>query len=74
MIDSAVDRFVLAISLPDAVRFAMGWTDLAYDEPDEGLRQVIGLLALDELEYSEEWRSAALLRACLREKWRDSFE
>lgn len=52
----------------------MGWSDLSYEEPDDAMRRIIGLLALDRLEYSEQWRVAALLRACLREKWPGFFE
>ncbi len=71
MIEVEGDRFCLAISMHDAVAFAMGWSDLDYTEPEDALRQVIGLLAIDALEYSEQWRAAALLRGCLREKWPD---
>jgi hypothetical protein len=73
MIDSSGDRFALALPLLDAVRFSIGVTDLNYDQPNDELRQVVGLLAIDDLEYSEQWRVAGLLRSLLREKWPDSF-
>ena len=63
------DRFYLTIPVHDAVAFAMGWSDLSYTEPNETLRQIMGLLAIDALEYSEQWRVAAQLRACLKHRW-----
>ena len=65
------DRYSLAIPIQDAVAFAMGWSDLDYAEPQDALRQIIGTLAVDALQYNEEWRMAAMLRACLAEKWTD---
>ena len=63
------ERVRLAIPLLDAVAFAMGWSNLSYEEPDDGLRQVMGLLAIDALEYSEHWRAAAQLRESLHHRW-----
>jgi hypothetical protein len=63
------ERFRLAIPIQDAVSFAMGWSDLGYDKPKDAMRKIIGLLAVDALEYSEQWRTAALLRACLEHRW-----
>lgn len=71
MIESTEDRFRLTIPLTQAIPFAFGASDLGYSEPSDELRQLIGLLAIDMLEYSEEWRAAALVRRCLREKWPD---
>ena len=71
MIESSEDRFRLTIPLTDAIPFAVGASDLGYSEPSDELRQLIGLLAIDMLEYSEEWRTAALVRTCLRDKWPD---
>ena len=65
------ERYSLAIPLHDAVAFAMGWSDLGYAEPEDALRQIIGTLAVDALQYSEEWRIAAMLRACLLAKWQN---
>jgi hypothetical protein len=33
------------------------------------MRQVIGLLIIDKLEYAEHWRVAAEVRACLAARW-----
>lgn len=74
MIESQEDRFRLTIPLTDAIRFAIGASDLNYSEPSDELRQLVGLLALDNLEYSEEWRTAGMLRVCMQAKWPDLFE
>jgi hypothetical protein len=74
MIDFKEDRYRLTIPLPDAIRFALGVSDLTYAEPTEELRQLVGLLALDLLEYSEQWRTAGALRKCMQARWPDLFE
>ena len=74
MIESRDDRYRLTIPMSDAIRFAIGMSDLTYPEPADELRQLVGLLAMDMLEYSEEWRAAGLLRECMRHKWPDLFE
>ena len=71
MIDSEGDRYRLTIPMVDAIQFAIGASDLSYREPADELRQLVGLLALDMLEYSEQWRAAGLFRNCLQEKWPD---
>lgn len=63
------ERFRLTIPLRDAIPFAMGSGDLGYSEPSDELRQLIGLLVIDTLEYSEEWRAASVLRTSLHKKW-----
>lgn len=63
------ERFRLTIPLADAISFAMDWSDLEYTDPPEMLRHLVGLLAIDALQYSEEWRTAAMLRTCLIERW-----
>ena len=63
------ERVRLAIPLHDAVAFAMGSSDLGYGETHDARRQIVGLLAVDALEYSEQWRAAALLRSCLEHRW-----
>ena len=73
MIELEDSRFRLTIPVIDAVAFAMGWSDLGYRNPDDGLRHVIGALALDALEYSEQWRIAAQTRMCLARKWPACF-
>jgi hypothetical protein len=74
MIDIQEDRYRLTIPLPDAIRFVLGLSDLSYAEPTDELRQLVGLLAIDLLEYSEQWRLAGLLRNCMEAKWPDLFE
>jgi hypothetical protein len=67
------DRFRLTIPLNDAFLFAMGWSDLDYGAASEPMRQVMGLLVVDSLEYAEEWRASTRARACLQEKWPELF-
>lgn len=67
------ERFRLSIPVGDALAFAMGWSDLSYTEPSDGMRRVMGALAVDALEYAERWREAALARTCLGEKWPGAF-
>ena len=71
MIEAHDDRYRLTIPLTEAIPFAIGRSDLGYSEPSDELRQLIGLLVIDALEYSEQWRAAGMLRACLDEKWPD---
>lgn len=74
MIESSDERYRLTIPMSDAIRFAIGMSDLNYAEPSDELRQLVGLLAIDMLEYAEQWRAAGLLRECMRSKWPDLFE
>jgi hypothetical protein len=66
-------RFRLAIPLLDAFAFAMDWTDLGYNSASDPMRQVMGLLVVDCLEYSEQWRASAQARLCLAERWPGGF-
>ncbi len=66
-------RFCLTIPLRDAFAFAMGWSDLGYEAASDSMRQVIGLLVIDSLEYSEQWRASTHARASLAERWPNSF-
>jgi hypothetical protein len=66
-------RFRLTIPARDAFAFAMGWSDLGYESPSDAMRQVVGLLVVDSLEYSEQWRISAQARACLCERWPECF-
>ena len=59
----------LLLPIDDAVSFALGWSDLDLEQPTDLLRQVVGLLTVDKLEYAEEWRNAAMLRICLEDRW-----
>ena len=71
MLELDEGRFRLTIPLFDAMRFAIGSSDLDYDEPSDVLRQLVGLLAIDALQYSEQWRVVASLRSVLARKWPD---
>jgi hypothetical protein len=59
----------LDMPIEDAVLFALGLTDLDVDEPSDRARQLVGLIALEHLEYSEQWRVSGTLRTALKEKW-----
>ena len=59
----------LPVPIEEAVLFALGLTDLDLDEPSDHGRQLIGLIALDHLEYSEQWRVSGMLRTALKQKW-----
>jgi hypothetical protein len=73
MLDFNQDRYRLTIPVPDAIQFVLGLSDLGYAEPSIELRQLVGLLALDLLEYSEQWRTAGALRKCMQASWPDLF-
>jgi hypothetical protein len=62
-------RFRLTIPVEEAFAFAMGVSDLNYTEPTAEMRQVMGLLVIDQLEYAEHWRLSAEARACLALRW-----
>lgn len=68
------EYFKLAIPIPDALAFAMGWSDLNCSEPRDALRQLMGVFAVDALQYTEQWRAAAQARALLEQKWPGCFE
>ena len=63
------ERLRLTIPLSDAVSFAMGWSDLEYRDPADHLRQVVGILAIDALQRSEQWRLATMLQRCFANRW-----
>lgn len=67
-------RFRLTIPITDAFSFAMGASDLTYDKPTDEMRQVMGLLVVDNLEYAEHWRLSAEVRACLAARWPECFK
>ena len=66
-------RFRLTIPIEEAFAFAMGESDLNYTEATDEMRQVIGLLVIDKLEYAEQWRISAEVRACLALRWPECF-
>jgi hypothetical protein len=69
MIEPDGERFRLTIPIGDAIQFAVGGSNLTYSDPSDELRQLVGLLALDALEYTEQWRAAGMLRAIVEAKW-----
>jgi hypothetical protein len=52
-------QLYLDVPIEEAVLFGLGLTDLDLDEPSDRARQLIGLIAVDHLEYSEQWRLSA---------------
>jgi hypothetical protein len=63
------ERFRLTVPLQQAMAFAMGWSDLGCAEPPDALRQAVGILVLDALQFSEQWPLAALVTTCLALRW-----
>ena len=59
----------LYVPIEEAVLFALGLTDLDLDEPSDHACQLIGLITLDHLQYSERWRVSGMLRTVLKQKW-----
>ena len=59
----------LTIPLDEAVAFAMGGTDLRSTQPTPAMRRIVGELAVDALQYREQWREAAILRKSIRHLW-----
>ena len=66
---TAPDQLSLDVPIEEAVLFALGLTDLDLNEPTDHVRQLIGLIAIDQLEYFEQWRDSAIVRKALKEKW-----
>ena len=66
---TAPDQLSLDVPIEEAVLFALGLTDLDLNEPTDHVRQLIGLIAIDQLEYCEQWRDSAIVRKALKEKW-----
>jgi len=66
-------RFRLVIPVEEALSFAVGESNLNYAEPTDEMRQVMGLMVIDNLEYSEHWRLADEVRACLADRWPEAF-
>jgi hypothetical protein len=66
-------HFRLTIPIPEAFAFSMGESDLTYTDATDEMRQVVGLLVIDKLEYAEQWRVAAEVRDCLAIRWPNCF-
>ena len=62
-------RFRLAIPIEDAFAFAMGEFDLGYTDANDAMRQLVGALVIDSLEYTEHWRIATEVRGLLANRW-----
>jgi hypothetical protein len=65
------EQFRLTIPIEDAFAFALGDFELGPNETCDGMRQLVGAMVLDALEYGEHWRVAAEARAFLAERWPD---
>ena len=59
------ERFRLTVPLQQATEFAMGWSDLGCADPPDALSQAVGVLVIDALQFSAQWRLAALVSTCL---------
>ena len=62
-------RYRLTIPIEEAFRFAMAESDLGYKKATTMMRQVVGVLVIDALQYAEHWRIAAEARALLAHRW-----
>jgi hypothetical protein len=62
-------RFRLTIPIEDAISFAMGESDLQSKKVTWMMRQVVGILLIDALQYGEHWRVAAEARSLLAARW-----
>ena len=65
------EKFRLTIPIEDAFGFSMGEFDLGHNEPRDGMRQLVGIMVIDALQYGEHWRVAAEARAALALRWPD---
>src|SRR4051812_33845600 len=62
-------KYRLTIPIEDAFAFAMGEFDLADNPTCDAMRQLVGVLVVDALQYGEHWRVAAEARAFLARRW-----
>jgi hypothetical protein len=65
------EQFRLTIPIEDAFAFSMGEFELGPNETCDAMRQLVGVLVIDTLQYGEHWRIAAEARAFLAERWPD---
>lgn len=72
-VDANPTHFRLAVPIAEASEFAFGMSDWCYDNPPDELRCLVGQLLIDQLEYSENWRAAALVRRTLQRKYPQCF-
>ena len=64
-------EFRITIPIEDAFAFSMGEFHFGASEPSDAMRQLVGVLIVDALQYGEHWRVAAEVRASLAERWPD---
>jgi hypothetical protein len=64
-------EFRITIPIEDAFAFSLGEFELGANETSDAMRQLVGVLVLDTLQYGEHWRIAAEARATLAERWPD---
>ena len=64
-------QYRLTIPMEDAFAFAMGEFELGHHPACDGMRQLVGVLVVDALQYGEHWRLAAEARALLACRWPD---
>jgi hypothetical protein len=62
-------RYRLTIPIEDAFRFAMAESDFGYRQAPTMMRQLVGVLVIDALQYAEHWRIAAEASALLAHRW-----
>ena len=67
--DEEEQEFRLTIPIEDAFAFSMGEFHLGSTETSDAMRQLVGILIVDALQYGEHWRLAAEARASLAERW-----
>ena len=64
-------EFRITIPIEDAFAFSMGDFELGANETSDAMRQLVGVLVVDTLQYGEHWRIAAEARASPAERWPD---
>lgn len=69
--DEQAVEFRVTIPIEDAFAFSMGEFQLGSSETPDTMRQLVGILVVDTLQYGEHWRVAADARAALAERWPD---
>ena len=64
-------EFRLTIPIEDAFAFSMGEFQTGSIETSDAMRQLVGVLVIDVLQYGEHWRMAAEARDFLARRWPD---
>jgi len=69
------DEFRLRLRIPIAQAFsiAMGWSERRSATMTDPMRQILGAMVVDDLEFAEQWRASAAARACLAQRWPGCF-